>query len=130
MKSNLHWYFLPYCSIYRVKRVWNKNTCGRGLIVSVRIWLNGCGLLLVDLMWVTGYSPALVLRDKCSDLRLPVTKQHNSAWNMCHVTMCHFKHTGLSQAVSSAICIRLWSSEERSHTHTHTHTSDVSLLLL
>jgi len=42
----------------------NKNTCGRGLIVPVGNWLDGCGLLLADLMGVTGYSPALVTREE------------------------------------------------------------------
>jgi len=41
---NLKQSFLPYN--FRVKRLWNKNKCGRGLILSVGYWLDGCGLLL------------------------------------------------------------------------------------
>jgi len=54
---------LLYSVIYQVKHFRNQNRCGRGLIVSVGSWLDGCGLLLGDVLWVTG-CPALVIREE------------------------------------------------------------------
>ena len=63
----LHWSFLLYCAVYlsetlqEQEQMWAGLDCIRGELIG---WLDGCGLLLADLMWVTGYSPALVIREE------------------------------------------------------------------
>jgi len=59
-QAKLCWSFLPYWSRYVASGT--RTNVGRSLILSVGNWLDGCGLLLVDLMWVTG-CPALVIRE-------------------------------------------------------------------
>jgi len=56
------------CRISKWNASQTRTNVGRGLILSVGNWLDGCGLLLVDLMWVTG-CPALIIREEKREVK-------------------------------------------------------------